>query len=70
MGRKKNYKELIVGNFAKLGRNVLGNFAPQDTRKIKILVCRALVGVGAMAPPLFENMLIGTHTFMGELNEL
>ena len=37
------------------------------------VVYRALVGVGAMgamAPPLFENMLIGTHTFMGELNEL
>ena len=34
---------------------------------------RALLGVGAMgamAPQLFENMLIGTHTFMGELNEL
>ena len=25
---------------------------------------------GCHGTPLFENMLIGTHTFMGELNEL
>ena len=31
---------------------------------------RALVGMGAMAPSLFEDMLIGTHTFLGKLNEL
>ena len=33
------------------------------------MYCRALLGVGAMgamAPPLFENMLIGTHTFFFE----
>ena len=40
---------------------------------MQLIEDRALVGVGAMgamAPPLFENMLIGTHTFFGEHNEL